>query len=159
MAKPCDVTTDKIGRKLVLIVALHRDDMTEDALGHGTAHDETLHDVAFLACKLECSFTGCSLREFNNVLAGLDAADGHEPVVNPYNGHVVVAAAVSASLLAEATAHAALAAPGAEGDVGDAVLFDFSGAGHFWRGRYDDRLGLFRRDLNLLQGLMLVLRR
>ena len=133
--------------------------MTEDALGHGTAHDETLHDVAFLACNLECSFPSCSLRELDDVLAGLEATDGHEPVVDAYNGHVVVAAAVSASLLAEATAHAALAAPGAEGDVGDAVLFDFGGAGHIRRGRYDDRLGLFRLDLNLLRGLMLVLRR
>ena len=133
--------------------------MTEDALGHGTAHDETLHDVAFLACKLECSFAGCSLREINNVLAGLDATDGHEPVVDAYNGHVVVAAAVSAWLLAEATAHAALAAPAAERDVGNTMLLDFSGAGHLRGGRDDDRLGLFRRDLNLLQGLMLVLRR
>ena len=66
---------------------------------------------------------------------------------------------MSASLLAEATAHATLAAPAAEGDVGNAVLLDFGGAGHLRGGRDDDRLGLFRRDLNLLQGLMLVLRR
>ena len=75
MAKPCDVTTDKIGRKLVFIIALHRDDMTEDTLGHGATHDEALHDVALLACNLECSFPSCSLRELDDVLAGLKATD------------------------------------------------------------------------------------
>ena len=85
--------------------------------------------------------------------------NGHETVLDAYNGHVVVAAAVSASLLAEAAAHAALATPTAERNVGNTMLLDFGGAGHLRGGRDDDRLGLFRRDLDLLRGLMLVLRR